>query len=280
MVPMAMLGSGGVADYIVSGYWSRKAAEAARHHGSVRVAWDGGPSGFGRLPAPRDWGANPEAAYAFYVSNETVEGLQFRARPETAAPLVCDMSSDFLSRPVDVRPYSVIFAHAQKNLGPAGVTVVLVRDEVAARAPSGLPPILDYRAHIEARSILHTPPVFAIYVVLLTLRWLEGRIGGLEAMASLNAAKARAVRDALRACAPFYRSDVRPEFESDVNVAFRCPTPDLDRAFVARAEDEGLVGTEGHRSRGGLRISLFNAVTRDDADAAARFLRAFAIRFG
>jgi phosphoserine aminotransferase len=280
MVPMAMLGEGKFADYLVTGYWSRKAVDAARCHGGVRVAWSGEQDGYDRLPTAADRPASPDSAYLFYVSNETVEGLQFRSCPRTPAPLVCDMSSDFLTRPVDLSPYSLVFAHAQKNLGPAGVTVVLVRDDVIERAPTGLPPILDYRAHAQARSLLHTPPVFAIYVVLLTLRWLEQRVGGLGRMADLNAEKAGIVRDALRDCAQFYKRDVRPEFESDVNLAFRCPTPELDRRFVARAEREGLLGLEGHRSRGGLRISLFNAVTRDDARAAATFIRDFASRSG
>ena len=276
MVPMAMLPPGGVADYVVSGYWSAKAADSARHHGQVRVAWDGSRDGFRTLPARDQLLGGPEAAYVHFVSNETVEGLQFRSVPRATAPLVCDASSDLLSRPFDARALSLVYAHAQKNLGPAGVTLVLVRDEVLARRPAGLPPVLDYAAHAKAGSLLHTPPVFAIYVVLLALRWLEDEVGGLVPMGKLNAEKARIVRGALRDSPLFYRQDVQPGFESDVNVAFRCPTAELDARFEAHATKAGLVGTEGHRSRGGLRISLYNGVTLEDARAAAAFLAEFA----
>ncbi len=275
MVPMTMLPAASTADYVVSGYWTQKAAAAARHHGNVRIAWDGSGAGFSRLPGPDEMLGSPGAAYVHYASNETVEGLQFRCTPRASAPLVCDASSDLLSRPFDVSPLSLVYAHAQKNIGPAGVTLVLVRDEVLARAPSDLAPVLDYRAHAEARSILHTPPVFSIYVCLLALRWLETEVGGLERMADLNARKARVVRDALRAN-PFYGNDVERAFESDMNVTFRCPTPELDARFVSRAEEAGLLGTEGHRSRGGLRISLYNGVTLEDAQVAAAFLAEFA----
>ena len=276
MVPLAMLPAGGSADYVVSGYWSRKAVEAARRHGHARVAWDGALTGFRRLPGRGELALDPGAAYLHYVSNETVEGLQFREAPAAAVPLVCDRSSDFLSRPLDVRPFSIIYAHAQKNLGPAGVTVALVRDAVLARVPPGLPPVLDYRAHAEARSILHTPPVFAIYVVLLVLRWLEDEIGGLAAMGRINSEKALIVRGALRDAGSFYLQDVESGFESDMNVTFRCPTRELDDLFVERAEQAGLLGTEGHRSRRGLRISLYNAVTVEDARQVASFLSEFA----
>ena len=276
MVPMAMLPPGGVADYVVSGYWGKKALETARRHGRVRTAWDGEASGFRRMPDLARPLGGPDAAYVHFVSNETVEGLQLRGVPEAPCPRVCDASSDFLSRPMDVRPLSLVYAHAQKNLGPAGVTLVVVRDEVIDGAPSGLPPVLDYRAHAEARSLLHTPPVFAIYVVLLSLRWLADEVGGLEAMGRLNAQKARVVRGALAAAAPFYRQDVEAGSASDVNVTFRCPTRALDDLFVASAERAGMVGTEGHRSRGGLRVSLYNGVTLEDARVMGAFLEAFA----
>jgi len=276
MVPMAMLRPGDAADYLVGGHWSHKALAAARHHGQVRVAWDGSRDGFRRLPGPGDLVGDPDAAYLHFVSNETVEGLQFRWLPCTSLPLVCDASSDFLSKPLDMRPLSLLYAHAQKNLGPAGVTIVVVRDEVLAGRPTGLPPVLDYAAHAEAGSLLHTPPVFAIYVTLLSLRWLEDQVGGLARMASINSEKACVVRDALGAVGSFYRHDVEPGFESDMNVTFRCPTPELDAQFVEAAERAGLVGTEGHRSRGGLRISLYNGVTLEDARAAAAFLGEFA----
>ncbi len=234
MLPMAMLPTGGVADYVVSGYWSRKAVEAAGHHGNVRVAWDGARHGYRELPAPGEELGRPE-------------GLQFRWVPRASAPRVCDASSNFLSKPFDASPLSLVYAHAQKNVGPAGVTIVLVRDDVLVRRPAGLAPVLDYAAHAEAGSLLHTPPVFAIYVVLLSLRWLEDEVGGLAPMGKVNAEKARIVRDALSASHPFYRHEVQSGFESDMNVTFRCPTAELDACFVTRAVHAGLVGTEGHR---------------------------------
>lgn len=276
MVPLALLPPGGVADYVVSGYWSRKAIEAARCHGQVRAAWDGAAGGYSDLPPEDALLGRPGAAYLHYVSNETVEGVQFRWLPRSEAPIVCDKSSDFLSRPFDVGPYSLVYAHAQKNLGPAGVTIVLVRDAVLDHAPAGLPPILDFRAHVEARSILHTPPVFAIYVVLLVLRWLQDEVGGLAEMEKINAEKARLVYGALDEAGPFYRRHARPGCASDMNVVFRTASAELDARFCARAEQAGLVGTDGHRTIGGLRASLYNGVTVEDARALAAFLLEFA----
>ena len=280
MVPMAMLPPNRTADYVVSGYWSAKAFEAGRCHGKVRAAWDGSEEGFRRLPRDTEVVGSADAAYLHYVSNETVEGLQFRRTPNTAAPLVCDASSDFLTAPLDVARLSLVYAHAQKSLGPAGVTLAIVRDEVLAAIPKGLPAVLDYRAHAEARSILHTPPVFALYVVLLSLRWLANEVGGLEKMGKINAEKARLVRGALAAAQPFYQQSIEPEFASDLNVTFRCASPKLDQRFVAEADAAGLIGTEGHRSRGGLRISLYNGVSVEDAAVMAQFLADFARRHG
>jgi phosphoserine aminotransferase len=276
MVPMALLPKGAVADYVVGGYWTKKAVGAARLHGDVRVAWNGEGEGFRRLPRRGETLGDGKAAYLHYASNETVEGLQFRAPPRTSSPLVCDASSDFLSAPLDMSNVTLLYAHAQKNIGPAGVTIVLVSDDALAQSPSGLPPVLDYKAHAGARSLLHTPPVFSIYVVLLSLRWLENDVGGLANMGRINAEKARIVRGALARSASFYEQDVEAGFESDMNVTFRCPTRELDARFVAEAEAAGMVGTEGHRSRGGLRVSLYNGVTLEDARAIATFIEEFA----
>ncbi len=276
MIPLTMLPPKRSADYLVTGYWSKKSVEAARYHGQVRVAWNGEPDGFRCLPGQDAPLGASDAAYLHYVSNETVDGLQFPAVPSSPAPIVCDASSDFLSRPCDMSRVSLLYAHAQKNLGPAGVTIVLVDEQVLAHRPSGLPPILDYRAHADARSLLHTPAVFSCYVVLLSLRWLEDDMGGLVNMGRINHEKAAMVREALRLAAPFYTSSVEPACASDMNVVFRCPTPALDARFVEHADSAGLVGTKGHRSRGGLRISLYNGVTLEDARAMAQFLLEFA----
>jgi phosphoserine aminotransferase len=278
MVPMNFLrGTGKSADYIVSGYWSAKALPEARREGAVRVAWDGRAEGYRRLPAPGEVALSPDAAYLHYVANETVEGLEFQSIPGLpGVPLVCDMSSNLLARPIDVERYAMIYAHAQKNLGPSGVTVVIVRDEFAARGAPGLPSILDYRTHIAARSIYNTPPVFAIYVLMLVTRWLRDEIGGLAAMAAINRAKAELVYNALDAAPAVYIPHGTRPCRSAMNVAFRLADARDEAQFFAAARAQGFHGLEGHRSIGGVRTSLYNAVTVEAASALSAWLMAWA----
>ena len=282
MVPMAMLaGRSEPAEYLQTGYWSSKALPEARREGPVRVLWSGEGEGFRRLPSDAELDFSATAPYIHYVSNETVEGLQFRrVLGRDDVPRVCDMSSDFLSAPCDAGRFSLIYAHAQKNIGPAGVTVVLVRDEVLKAAPDDLPAFLDYRTHAEAHSNFNTPPVFAIYVVLLVTRWLLEDIGGLERMAEINRAKASLLYGALDGSDGFYRGRAAVADRSVMNVAFNLPTPELDREFVAAGLAAGFSGLAGHRAIGGIRASLYNGLGLPAVEQLIGFMEDFRRRQG
>jgi len=277
MVPMSLLrGQARAAEYLRTGYWSGKAIPEARREGAVRVVWDGGADGFRRLPREDELGFSGDAAYIHYASNETVEGLQFhRVLGKDDVPRICDMSSDFLSRPCEADRFSLIYAHAQKNIGPAGVTVVLIRDELLNAAPDGLPGFLDYRKQAEAHSTFNTPPVFAIYVVLLLTRWLRDDIGGLARMAEINNEKAAMLYDLLDRSNGFYQGRAAPECRSLMNVTFNLATPDLERRFLAEAQAAGFSGLSGHRSVGGIRASLYNAMTPTAVEKLVGFMGAF-----
>jgi phosphoserine aminotransferase len=277
MLPMNFLRrSGKHAEYIVSGYWSAKAPVEALHEGETCVVWDGSAQGYRRLPGPDELQLAPDAAYLHYVSNETVEGLEFADIPGLPeVPLVCDMSSNLLAAPLDISRYAMIYAHAQKNLGPAGVTVVILRDEFAQRATHALPTFLDYRTHIQARSVYNTPPVFAIYVLMLVTRWLRDEIGGVENMAAINRAKSERLYRALDAEPDFYRVHGERACRSTMNVAFRLPDAAMEAQFIDDARCAGLHGLEGHRSIGGLRASLYNAVTPDAVAVLSEWLGEF-----
>ncbi|MBS4099279.1 MAG: phosphoserine transaminase [Sulfuricella sp.] len=277
MIPMLLLrGTAKTAEYLRTGYWSGKAIPEATLEGQVRVVWDGAASGFRRLPGAEELSCSADAAYFHYVSNETVEGLQFHEIPgNDAVPRVCDMSSDFLSRPFDPRRFDLIYAHAQKNLGPAGVTVVVIRRDLLEKAPAGLPALLDYRSHLNAHSIYNTPPVFAIYVVLLVTRWLLNEIGGLENMAALNRKKAALLYQAIDASAGFYQGWADHANRSLMNVVFKLGTPELEGAFLKQAGERGFSGLAGHRSLGGIRASIYNAMTLPAVEALAAFMEEF-----
>lgn len=277
MLPMTLLrGQPHAADYLHTGYWSGKALPQARREGPVRVAWSGADDGFTRLPGDAELAFSPDAPYLHYVSNETVEGLQFH-RPigRNDVPRVCDMSSDFLSRPVAGSDYAMIYAHAQKNLGPAGVTVVVLKDSLLDRARDDLPGFLDYRTHIRAHSIYNTPPVFAIYVVLLVVRWLRETVGGLDAVAERNAVKATTLYTALDASEGFYNGRAAHTDRSLMNVAFSLPTPALEAEFLAESARAGFSGLAGHRSVGGIRASLYNGLEPDAVEKLAGFMEDF-----
>jgi len=278
MLPMNVLrGTRQHADYIASGYWSAKAIPEARLEGEVRVAWDGQPHGYDRLPTEQELQLSPDAAYLHYVSNETVEGVQFTQTPGLpGVPLVADMSSDLLAGPLDVSRHAMIYAHAQKNLGPAGVTVVILRDSFANSPASPLPSLLDYRSHISSRSLYNTPPVFAIYALLLVTRWLRDDMGGLAAMAEINRQKASQLYQTLDKHAGLYHVHAHPQWRSQMNIAFSLPTPALQQQFLQGAQRQGLHGLEGHRSLGGLRASLYNAVTPQAVASLCQWLDAFA----
>ena len=263
MVPMTLLrGKQRPAEYLHTGYWSGKAIPEARREGPINVIWSGESCGFKRLPADDELHFSPGAPYFHYVSNETVEGLQFhRVLGRDDVPRVCDMSSDFLSDVCEAERFSLIYAHAQKNLGPAGVTVVIMRDELLSGAPTDLPGFLDYRSHIEAHSNFNTPPVFAIYVVLLVTRWLRNEIGGVARMAQINRAKAELIYTMLDRSDGFYRGRVDAKDRSMMNISFNLATPEMEKLFLGKAQAAGFSGLAGHRAVGGLRASIYNALT-------------------
>jgi len=280
MVPMTLLaGKTHPADYLHTGYWSGKALPEARREGPVRVVWSGEPGAFGRLPTDEELDFHADAPYVHYVSNETVEGLQFhRVLGRDDVPRICDMSSDFLSAPGDFERFSMIYAHAQKNIGPAGVTVVVVKDELLKGAPDNLPGFLDYRTQIQAHSIYNTPPVFSIYVVLLVTRWLRDDIGGLAAMDAINTRKAATLYQALDDSQGFYTGRAARIDRSKMNVAFNLATPALEAEFATTALAAGFSGLTGHRSIGGIRASLYNGLQLPAVEELANFMADFRAR--
>lgn len=277
MVPMTLLaGKTQPADYLHTGYWSGKSIPEARREGPIRIAWSGEAEGFRSLPDDDEMALSEEAPYLHYVSNETVEGLQFhRVIGLDGVPRVCDMSSDFLSRPLPFDQFSVIYAHAQKNIGPSGVTVVLVKDDVLKDAPTNLPGFLDYRTQIDANSIYNTPPVFAIYAVLLVSRWLRDEIGGLLAMDRINAAKADLLYSELDRRPDFYEALVSERDRSKMNVSFRLSTVEMEQEFLAAAKACGFSGLNGHRSVGGIRASLYNGMQIEAVASLVDFMQDF-----
>ncbi|MCK7578314.1 MAG: phosphoserine transaminase [Chromatiales bacterium] len=280
MIPMLLLrGSGRVAEYLRTGYWSAKSIPPARLEGAVRVLWDGERhgQGFRRLPTTDELECSPEAAYLHYVSNETVEGVQFHDIPGLdGVRRVCDMSSDFLSRPFDPGRFDLIYAHAQKNLGPAGVTLVVIRRTLLDRVPPGIPEILDYRAHLQARSIYNTPPVLAIYVVSCVLRWLREEVGGLERMDAINRHKAECLYGVIDRYPDVYEGWANPADRSRMNVVFRLPTLEREADFLRCAESAGFSGLKGHRSLGGIRASIYNGMSIEAVERLAGFMVNFA----
>jgi phosphoserine aminotransferase len=272
MVPMNLLGKGQTADYIRSGVWAKKAIQEAKNLGQVNIAADVGGATPKRMPAQDELVLTKGAAYLHITSNETIEGIQLKTFPRSDAPLVADMSSDMLSRPFDARPFGLIYAGAQKNLGPAGLALVIIRKDLAARAPDTLPTMFRYRTHMDANSLYNTPPCFAIYIMMLVTRWLKGI--GLDAMAARNRAKAAALYAVIDATG-FYRGTAAPESRSDMNVTFRLPTEDLEAAFVKAAAAQGFKGLKGHRSVGGIRASIYNAFPPEGVDALAAFMQDF-----
>ncbi|MCA9554366.1 MAG: 3-phosphoserine/phosphohydroxythreonine transaminase [Myxococcales bacterium] len=272
-IPMNFLTAGKVADYVITGTWSQKAIEEAQRIGEVRVAGTGKVGErFVRIPEALD--LTPGAAYVHVTSNNTIAGTQYRAFPKTEAPLVADMSSDIMSRPVDVSQFSLLYAGAQKNLGPSGVVLVLVRRDWLAQASTTIPKIFRFKTHADKQSLYHTPPTFAIYLMRNVMQWI-GEHGGLEGMAKRNAAKAEALYAAIDASGGFYASDVEVAARSEMNVVWRLPSEDLDKAFVAEATAAGLVGLKGHRDVGGIRASLYNAVELAGVERLVTFMKDF-----
>jgi len=280
MLAMNLLrGKNQPADYIVTGTWGTKAVKEAQREGEVRVIWNGKADNYNRVPQNSELNVDSQTAYVHFTSNETIQGVEFPTEPETGnVPLVCDMSSDFLSRPINLNRYGLIYAGAQKNAGPAGATVVIIRDDLMQAAPNDLHTMLDYRIHAAEKSCYNTPPVFSIYLIGLVTRWLLNDIGGLEAMATLNREKANLLYDAIDQSNGFYKGHARPESRSMMNVTFTLPNADLEKQLIKEAEARGLYELKGHRSVGGLRASIYNAMPRDGLVALRDFMLEFQAR--
>lgn len=282
MVPMNLLrGSGKTADYVLTGSWGKKALAEAKRQGETRVLWDGKSDNYSCIPAAEELKWNSDAAYVHMTSNETIQGIEFFTDPDTGAvPLVCDASSDFLSRPVDVSRYGLIYACAQKNAGIAGVTVVIMRNDLLERTPDNLPSMLDYRLQAEGGSRYNTPPVFGVYVMMLVGRWLRDDVGGLAAMAAQNRDKAQLLYDVLDAQPDFFRGHAQPASRSVMNVTFRLPSEELEAEFVKQAKARKLTDLKGHRSVGGIRASIYNAMPREGVETLRDFMLEFQKQHG
>ncbi len=274
MVPMNLLTPGTTADYILTGDWARKAHKEAKKVGVTAVAASTEDGNFARIPAQAELRLTPGSAYVHMTSNNTIHGTQWPHLPDVGdAPLVCDASSDMFSRPIDVSKHGLIYAGAQKNLGPSGVTVVIIREDLLARSADTLPSMLNYRLHAESGSLYNTPPTFGIYILGLVLKWLKG-IGGLTAIEALNARKAAALYAELDRTA-FWSPHADKDSRSRMNVTFRLPSEDLEKQFVNEATAAGFDGLKGHRSVGGLRASIYNAFPEEGITALVQFMREF-----
>lgn len=272
MVPINLAGQGTTVDYVHTGSWGSKAIEEAKHVSRVHIAASSA-DGFTHIPHASTWRPSPDACYCHITSNETIGGVQFHDYPQTEAPLVADMSSDFLSRPVDVKRFGLIYAGAQKNVGPAGLCVVIVRKDLCGRAPSGTPRILDYAVHAEHESMFNTPPTYTWYLAGLVFEWLR-QLGGVTAIAAVNRRKASKLYAAIDA-SNFYSSPVAHQDRSLMNVPFTLADPALDSEFLAGADDRLLLNLKGHRSVGGMRASLYNAVSEQAVDALVDYMQVF-----
>ncbi len=281
MVPANLRPAGASADYILSGHWSKAALKEAEKAGRARVAGSTEGTTFDRIPLQNELDLDSSAAYLHFTSNNTIYGTQWATEPTPPAgvPLVCDASSDALSRPVEMSRYGLYYAGAQKNLGPAGVVVAVIRQDLLARTPGGVPALMDYRLMAEHKSLYNTPPTFAIYVVGLVLQWLV-ETGGLLGAAKRNETKAALIYEAIDKSGGFYRGHAQRGSRSRMNVTFRLPSEDLEKAFLKEAKPEGLDGLKGHRSVGGLRASIYNACPIESVRALVDFMDEFQRRNG
>lgn len=277
MLPMNFLrGTEGSADYIVTGTWGKTALQEAQREGRVRAAYDGKSHNFSRLPRREEVQLDPQARYVHLTTNETIQGVQYPAEPDYGpAPLVCDASSDFLCRPLEMSRYSLVYACAQKNAGPAGVTIAILRDDFLERIAAEPAPMLDYRTYVREKSLQNTPPVFAIYLVLLVTRWLDRTIGGLAAMHRHNQQKAKLLYDAIDASEGFYAGHAEPASRSLMNVTFRLGGDEVQDRFLREAKAQGLAELKGHRSVGGIRASIYNAMPLEGVQALRQFMDDF-----
>ena len=274
MVPMNLLAAGGAADYIDTGSWSSKAIKEAKKVGTVNIAASTKADNYASLPAQQDLTLTPGASYAHVTTNNTIEGTQWAALPDVGdAPLVADTSSDMFSRPIDISRFGLVYSGAQKNLGPSGVTLVIIREDLLERSSDALPSMLNYKVHAENNSLYNTPNTFGIYILGLTMRWIRS-LGGLAAVAAINQRKAGKVYAEIDRTG-FYRGTASKDSRSLMNVTFRLASEELEKTFVAESTVAGLDGLKGHRSVGGMRASIYNAFPEAGVDALVEFMREF-----
>jgi phosphoserine aminotransferase len=274
MIPMNFLPAQGSADYVITGSWGKKALKEAKRAGAVNVAANMADGGFTRIPANDELKLDPQAAYVHITTNETIEGVEWKQEPAVGdVPLIADASSDILSHPIPVDKYALIYAGAQKNMGPSGVTLVIVRDDLLQQVPESLHTMLDYRTHVENKSLYNTPNTWGIYIISLVCKWLLEK-GGLTAMHRENEKKAALLYDAIDAT-DFYRGHADADSRSIMNVTFRLPSEELEKKFAAKATAQGLDGLKGHRSVGGIRASIYNAFPLAGVEALVAFMNEF-----
>jgi len=275
MAPLNLMGSTGKADYLLTGHWSKKAVAEGKRYGEINVAVDTSASKFTTIPASSEWNLQNDAAYVHYTPNETIAGVEFDHIPETGdVPLVADMSSSILSRPLDVSRYGIIYAGAQKNIGPAGLTIVIIRDDLIGLAADSVPAMLNYQTHADADSMYNTPPTYAWYMSGHVFQWVKGK-GGVAAMAEINKRKSAKLYDAIDNSDGFYTNPVDVPNRSIMNVPFILKDDSLDEAFLAGTGVAGLVQLKGHRSVGGMRASIYNAMPEEGIDALIDFMQQF-----
>lgn len=280
LLPLNFAAPGQRADYVVTGHWGKTAVKQVRHCVDVNIAASSEATGFTAIPARDTWQLTSDAAYVHITDNETIHGVQFDGAPDTGdVPLFADFSSSIASAPLDVRKYGLIYAGAQKNLGPVGITVVIVRRDLLQREGQPRADIFDYRSHAARDSMLNTPPTWNWYLLGLTVRWMIEQ-GGVEHFARLNAEKARTVYAAIDGSGGFYRNDVQPAVRSVMNIPFFLPSDELNARFVAEAKASGLLALKGHKALGGIRASLYNALPLEAAQALAAFMADFQQRNG
>jgi len=273
MIPMNLLGGEQKATYLNTGTWAKKAIKEAQLFGTIDVAFSSEKSSFNRVPKSDDYKIATDSQYLYFVSNNTIYGTQFTDFPETETMLISDMSSDILSRPIDISRFGLIFAGAQKNLGPAGVTIVIIREDLLERTPEITPTMLSYKTHADKGSMFNTPPCFSIYAVGEVLKWLKN-MGGVEVIEKHNIEKATLLYDAIDAT-DYYRGHAEKESRSLMNISFNLPTPELEEKFIAEAAEINLNGLKGHRSIGGCRASIYNAFPKEGIEKLVQFMEEF-----
>lgn len=280
MIPLNFLRQNQTADYVVTGVWGKKAVKEAKKIGNVNVIFSGEETGFRTVPTQEELNFTPDAAYVHYTSNETIDGVEFNYDLDAGGiPIFCDASSNIMSRPIDAEKYALIYAGAQKNLGPSGVTLVVLRDDLLGKIPENLPSLLDYRVFVKNGSMPNTPNTWGIYLLDLVCDWLKAK-GGIVAMQRENEAKAKLLYDALDRSDGFYRPHAEREARSLMNVTFCLPSEELEEKFCVEAEKEKLSNLKGHRSVGGIRASIYNAMPREGVAALVEFMNDFAAKNG